>query len=158
MYCNYQGFIGSVRKTKSVSISGTHRKLDQFRALLSSVNAPLIFCVTESKLGPSVADTEIAVDDYTTLGAERNRNGGGVLVYCHPAFRPRRVDLGVKDVEYLCVKIAPGHRRQLQVCCVYSPQKPTAGWKEAFYPMCNVLVSDSSPCVLLGDFNEDLVD
>ena len=78
-------------------------------------------------------------------------------MYCHSALRSCRVDLRIKDVEYLCVKIALGHRRQIQVCCVYSPQKPTAGWKEAFYPMCNVLALDSSPCVQLADFNEDLL-
>ena len=51
--------------------------------------------------------------------------------------------------------MTPAHGRQMQVCSVYRPPSAPAIWKDTFYGLCNMLVSDPWSCILLGDFNID---
>ena len=78
-------------------------------------------------------------------------------MYCHHTPRPHRVEIDIKNIEYVCIKMTPAHGRQMQVCCVYRPPSAPASWKDTFCGLCNVLVSELRPCILLGDFNIDLL-
>ncbi len=155
-HCNCQGLLGSGRSRKS--IVGTHKKLDAIRDLLSSQLAPGIFCVSESKLGSSIDDSEISVKDFTIFRADRNRNGGGVLIFCNQSLRPKRVLYDcVKDIEYVCIKVSISDTRHLLVCSIYRPPSAVASWRDAFFSLTDNIMSSSTPCIITGDFNVDLL-
>ena len=147
--------MGSVNKASSTA--GTHRKLDDLRYLLSSDSAPQIFCVTESKLNAKISNEELHIDEYNIFRADRNRKGGGVLIYCHNSLKPRRIDIEIKSIEFICIKITPAYGRQLHVCCIYRPPKSPTNWIGIFYSLVNILASDSAPCIITGDFNINLL-
>ena len=135
----------------------THRKLDQIRDLLLFSLAPFVFCISENKLSAKIDDAELAIDGYCIFRADRNRRGGGVLMYCHHSLLPRRVDISVTPIEALFIKIAPVFDHHLLIGCVYRPPSAVASWKGAFYLLVNVLSSDSVPSMIIGDFNIDLL-
>ena len=56
-------------------------KLDCLRAE-AAVKNPSIICIVETWLSD---DREISIENYQIVRANRNRHGGGVLVYIHNA-------------------------------------------------------------------------
>ena len=80
MHCNCQGLLNSY--SKATSTSGYHYKLDYLKHLLNFTNSPNIFCITETKLSARVPNSEITIANYKTFRCDRNRKGGGVLLYC----------------------------------------------------------------------------
>ena len=152
-HCNVQGLLGS---TRSGDVSGTHRKLDILRELLSGTEKLSVFCVSETKLGSSIDDKELAIPDYVLYRADRNRRGGGVAIYCHHTLHPRLVQFNDIKIEHLCIKISTSNNKHLLICCIYRPPSETISWLDPFYALVNYIVSDSSPCIIVGDFNIDL--
>ena len=67
IHCHCQGLLGSSRV--KYGTGGHHSKLDKVREILTSSNPPSIFCITETKLGPSIDDKEIYIE--ITLSTER---------------------------------------------------------------------------------------
>ena len=62
--------------------------LPTFDNLLSLVHVhnPHIICIVESWLSPEVSDTEICVPHFQLFHFDRNRHGGGVLIYVSEEF------------------------------------------------------------------------
>ena len=49
--------------------------------LLTDSHRPDVICITESWLCPDILDSEISISGYQTMRLDRNRHGGGVLMY-----------------------------------------------------------------------------
>ena len=62
--------------------------LPKFDELLLSVNlhAPDIICIVESWLSPEIQDSEILIPGYIPVRLDRNRHGGGVVVFVSNKF------------------------------------------------------------------------
>ena len=46
-------------------------------------NNPSIICIVETWLSENISDSEISIENYQIVRLNRNRHGGGVLVYIH---------------------------------------------------------------------------
>lgn len=68
-------------------------KLDELALLIETYN-PDIVCIVETWLDASVSDNEINFAGFSVYHCDRNRHGGGVLLF-------------VKNYMYLGVKILP---------------------------------------------------
>ena len=124
---NFDGLLNYNRKSKA-NPGETHTKLDKLRDLLQSTTKPQLFCITESKLSKEIDDTELFIDGYTMLHADRNRHGGGIAIYSTHSLKPSRVYYDdIRRVKYLCIKISPSDVK-LIVCCVYRPPLSPANW------------------------------
>ena len=55
-------------------------KIDELRAL-SQVHKPHLICITETWLDNQILDSEVCIDDYDIVRHDRNRQGGGVLIF-----------------------------------------------------------------------------
>lgn len=55
-------------------------KLDELRAT-ALFQAPDIICIVETWLSEDVTDHEIWLPDYQTHRLDRNRHGGGIVLY-----------------------------------------------------------------------------
>ena len=55
-------------------------KLDELRALCKT-HKPTIVCIVESWLDSTIENNEIGIENYAIVRADRNRHGGGVLLY-----------------------------------------------------------------------------
>ena len=57
--------------------------LPKFHCLCAEVRVrrPLVVCIVESWLSHDISDDEICIDNYQICRLDRNRHGGGVLMY-----------------------------------------------------------------------------
>jgi hypothetical protein len=60
-------------------------KLDELVTLVD-IHTPDIICIVESWLDKDITDSEIAIPDYVPLRLDRDRHGGGVLIYMKDIF------------------------------------------------------------------------
>ena len=67
--------------------------LPKFDELLLSVDIqrPDVICITESWLCSDIQNSEIAIPGYQTLRLDRNRHGGGILMYVSERFIVKRL-------------------------------------------------------------------
>ena len=63
-----------------LNINSLLPKIEEVRIIAKSTNAAIIR-ISESKLGQSVLEPEIQIDDNKILRCDRNRHGGGVAFY-----------------------------------------------------------------------------
>ena len=78
--------------------------------------------VNEAKIDDKVDDQLIAIDDFSLIRHDRNRQGGGVALYVRNTvgFRPRQ-DFPNKSLEIICVEVEPLHSNPFIVIAWYRP-------------------------------------
>jgi hypothetical protein len=55
-------------------------KIDELRAL-TLVHKPHLICIVESWLDDQILNCEVCIDNYDIIRHDRNRQGGGVLIF-----------------------------------------------------------------------------
>ena len=82
------------------------RKLDDLKGIIET-ESPDIICIVETWLSSDILDNELAVSNYQIFRRDRNRHGGGVMMYVHSCLT---VDLHacVADIEFIsiCVTVS----------------------------------------------------
>jgi hypothetical protein len=110
-------------------------KVDEiFKQQVSDRKADLI-TISESWLDNSIPDTDITLANYVIYRADRNRHGGGVMVYANETLPTvRRQDLETNDTEsiWLEIRLPCGN---ILVGTYYRPP----GANEICYPHCKRL-------------------
>ena len=63
-------------------------KIPKFDELLFLVDmyTPDVICITESWLSPDIQDSEILIPEYISVRLDRNRHGGGVIMFVSVRF------------------------------------------------------------------------
>ena len=123
-------------------------KLNELYAV-TEAETPDIICIVE------ISDNELAIDNYQILRLDRDRHGGGVIMYVHSLLCPKILLAGHKNLELLIISISP----QNSSCkvCVSLFYRPPSSNLEFFDNLCLVLQSLNpsvyNSFVLLGDFN-----
>ena len=56
-------------------------KLDNLK-IICSLFSPDIVCIVETWLDGNIDDTEVAIQGYHVYRLDRNRHGGGILIFC----------------------------------------------------------------------------
>lgn len=134
-------------------------RLDELYEELCCLHAFDIIGISESHLSESVPDSDICIPNYTSFRRDRNRHGGGVLIYVHDRLSCiRRSDLEHPDLEIIWVEIKLGHCVFLVGVC-YRPPNQNAeqidtfmeGLHDSLYPITG---HAKTSVVLLGDFND----
>ena len=89
-------------------------KIDNLAAVCFALN-PDIVCIVESWLGESIADKEVSLPGYSITRLDRNRHGGGILIYikCNLSFRV--VLSGPSDLELIFVSV---QLSCISLCCL----------------------------------------
>ena len=72
---NLKGF-----KIASLNVNSLLKHIDEIRHVLFSTPFD-IFAINESKIDESIPDTEISIPGYNLVRKDRNRGGGGVVLY-----------------------------------------------------------------------------
>ncbi len=78
-------------------------KLDELRACVLSQKPDLV-CIVESWLSEDVTDNEILLPDYQVHRLNRNRHGGGIVLYAHNSLSCKvLLQGGPHNLEFLAV-------------------------------------------------------
>ena len=95
---------------------------DQVKILLH--NHPVdVIAFSETRLDEFISDSEISVDNYQIYRKDRNRNGGGVILYvsntnCHHKLRE---DLMISSLELVAIELTQGKSKPIIVLAWYRP-------------------------------------
>ena len=60
-------------------------KLDELSAI-AEVERPDVICIVESWLSAEILNCEVSIESYEILRLDRNRHGGGLVMYIHNSF------------------------------------------------------------------------
>ena len=121
---------------------------------MAEAYAPSIIFITETWLSPDVQDHELFIPGYQLIRLDRNRHGGGVLMFviAHLSYS---VLAGCRDLELLSVVV----RREsckVCICFFYRPPSSLSLVFDSFQSYLESLsVHQYTNFILLGDFNVD---
>ena len=79
-------------------------KIDNLR-ILCSLYSPDLVCVVESWLGPDISNSEISIPSYSVFRLDRNRHGGGVLIYVKAVFTCSFLFKGTTNFECIILSV-----------------------------------------------------
>ena len=94
-------------------------KLDELSAICSVEN-PDIVCIVESWLGPEIEDNEIAIASYSIVRLDRNRHGGGVILYIKDSLNFKSISPSRHDLELIFVSVTLQSMRDVCIETFYS--------------------------------------
>jgi len=119
-----------------------------------------VFCLTETWLSSNIRSSEFLFEGYTTHRIDRDYGNGGGLC----CLVDKKVPFSIENVfcsmslELLHVSIDFSHMKPLQVITIY--RRPNASMPTFISELTNFLNNINYmnlPCILLGDFNHDLL-
>ena len=113
-------------------------------------------CITESWLCKEILDQELSISGFQLYRCDRNRHGGGVLLYVSDALQCKRLNVSnCEDLELLSIIVHSEYSK----ACVSLFYRPPGSAVNLFASLATYLekinLSDFSCFILLGDFNVD---
>lgn len=97
-------------------------KMDEIRHRLAGSTPPAIVGFSESWLDGTVSDGEIHIPGYKAYRKDRNRKGGGIVVYAAENLKVnRRKDLEYKDLEMVWLEVRHKSSKRALIGVVYRP-------------------------------------
>ena len=129
-------------------------KFDHLRAI-SVAESPDVICVVETWLSNSITDGEIGLPNYQCVRCDRDRHGGGVLMYIKSSLAFDRLYPDFVGIELLIVCVS-SYKSSSKLClAVY--YRPPSSSVDSFGFLSSALMSLNPTVfdhfILLGDFN-----
>lgn len=141
-----------------LNIHFIYPKLDEIKLIMSDQNNIDLFCICETFLDTTVSDQELVIDGYAVFRKDRNTFGGGLLIYVKDYLScTHRVDLEHSNLEAIWLEVKFKHSKPLLVCYTYRPPSSKVEWLTHFSNSLDKSYSESKECIILGDFNFDLL-
>ena len=109
-----------------------------------------IIGLTETWLSDSILDSEILPTGYTIYRQDRPSRGGGVLLAVDEAIVSQQLS-SPSNLELLLIHISLHH--PINICLVYNPPNASAEYTQELINFLQLLPTDSSPLILMGNFN-----
>ena len=129
-------------------------KYDELCAIVAA-NSPDIVCIVETWLDSDITDSEIDLPGYEVHRLDRNRHGGGVLVYVRNIFitvlYPSPVNL-----ELLTLSISTSVNKVYISLLYRPPNSPSDILENVFLYLQSLNINQFCNYILLGDFNVNL--
>lgn len=99
-------------------------------------------------------DGEVRINGNNVACRNRNRNGGGVLIYVKDKWTVSNTQKQ-NNIEMLSPDIKQYNSTKITITVVYRPPDANADWISTFENAVDKLIAVSSEAILLGDFNID---
>lgn len=130
-------------------------KFDELCSLVEAMQ-PDIVCITESWLCTDILDTEVRISGYSVHRLDRNRHGGGIIMYTRDDLVVTVIPNFSLSLEFLPVSIRL-HNFKLCICIFYRPPSSLSSIFDTFSESLEKLdISQFSNFICLGDFNVDI--
>ena len=117
---NPLNFLNNIKSLRiaSLNVNSIVKHIDEMRILLESKSIDILL-IHESKIDDTVLDNEIYISDYKIIRNDRNRNGGGVIMYLRQLLSfTERNDLVVDSLEMICVEIKKTLQQVIPSMCM----------------------------------------
>ena len=148
-------------KIGHLNTNGLLNKIDDIRILLGQSQLDIL-ALCESKLTHEISDIDVSIPNYNLFRLDRDRHGGGVLIYCHTNFSMSVLPkLNSRTYESLWVKIKQKKQKPFYISVTYrSPSVPDPiNYTKGLFQYLKSSIRSLPPgseffCV--GDFNIDM--
>ena len=105
-------------------------KMDELHTIVESQRPSviIILCVVETWLSEEVSDQEFSLFEYQVIRLDRNRHGGGIVIFVHNAISVGVLLSGPNELEFLAVSLcSPNSTRKHCIALLYhSPSCPVS--------------------------------
>ena len=128
-------------------------KID-FLRVLCAIHSPDCVCIVESWLSDDIENSELCICGYDIVRLDRNRHGGGVLLFINSVYTHNIVFSGSIELELLIVSVSL-KSVPITIALFYRPPgSPFVIFDTLLSTLCNHVDPYSlSNLILLGDFN-----
>ena len=89
-------------------------KFDEL-VILCEIHKPGIVCIVESWLSEDIEDSELKIPDYQVLRLDRNRHGGGILIFVHNSLTYNVISKGPSNLELMLISVGQ-HKSSSKFC------------------------------------------
>ena len=139
-----------------LNICSLYRCIDEVRSLFEQSQYDVL-SFSETMLDDSIPDACVNINDYSMIRKDRNRNGGGIIVYVKKniIFKIRE-DLVNGDIEMLVLEIDRERQKPLLVCVWNRPPNSSPFLFDDVNHVFDKIEGMNLDVILLGDFNCDV--
>ena len=127
-------------------------KLDHLHVLCAA-QLPDIVCITETWLDNGISDNELTIPGYCIIRLDRNRHGGGVLMYIRCTLQTQVLSLGHFDFEFMIVSVNNANCRYCMGLFYRRPSSTSLIFDTMFSVLEQLDPSLFLNFVLIGDLN-----
>ena len=123
--------------------------------ILCDTYTPGIVCIVESWLSEGIEDAELCIPHYHILRHDRNRHGGGIILFVHDSMTCNVISKGPNDLELVLISVGP-KTSTIKFCIgvFYRPPSSPYSCMDDFYSFWeDVDISTLSNLIFVGDFN-----
>jgi len=92
--------------------------IEELRALCPT-NSPDIVCVVETWIDNSILDCELNIPGYSIVKHDRNRHGGGVLMFINNKLSFTVLSCGSNELQFMAITVI--YPNKCTVCVFYRP-------------------------------------
>ena len=138
-----------------INIRSLLPKIDEIRYIVTSINIDCL-SINESMLSSSISDSEVEIPGFYVFRNDRNRNGGGVVLYVKDYLSPHVicknfhshsvwVDIKVKNVHFT-------------IGSIYRPPNAPVSYFDLIISDLETISSLSTNVIIMGDLNFNCFD
>ena len=143
-------------KIASLNINSLLKHIDEIRVLLTEYTFDIL-AINESKIDNSISDNELHIFGYDIIRKDRNRYGGGVVLYVRDNIPfSERKDLISKDLEMVCIEINRPYNKSLLINVWYRPPNSDINFFDEYVEFLCKCQAENKELIVLGDLNCDV--
>ena len=132
------------------------KHIDEIRVFLAQHEIDIL-AINESKLDNSISDNEIRIAGYTACRKDRNRFGGGVVMYIRDNIPySQRNRLATDDLELACIEVKLPYNKSFLVATWYRPPSSQIDLFDEWALFLSKCVTENKELIIVGDFNCDV--
>ena len=137
----------------NLNINSIPEKFDQLKVLISK-NLDILV-ITETKLDSTFPVTQFLIEGYKSYRLDRNRHGGGILVYVREDIPSKELSKHTQpsDIEGIFLEINLRKTRWLLFACYHPPSQSDDYFFKNVGNSLDLYFQDYSKFLLVGDFN-----
>ena len=147
-----------------LNIASLQKHVDELRSLLFILNCPFDFIgITETRLSDSNPILNLEIEGYKFIHTPTTTKCGGASIYIRNDHRYEIINDYSKAIENVSesifIEIANDNRKPVTFGCIYRhPNSVAKDFSEYFLdPILQKISNEKKTCVLVGDFNFDLL-
>ena len=141
-------------KIGCLNIRGLLNKIDEMRTIVTECNFD-VMGICETFLDDTIADNEICIEGYTIVKKNRNRHGGGVILYIKEGIQYTEItNLAGSEVEGVWANIQCD-KQHLALGVMYRPPSSNNAYLKSMLDQIDNVFSYNENIILMCDLNYD---
>ena len=144
-------------KIAHLNCSSLTKNIDEIRMIVKQTHLDIL-TLSETHLCDFIENSEISCEGYFIERRDRNRSGGGVVIYIKEDIDYTvRNDLFVQDLEMIIIEVKRPRTRSMFIVNWYRPPNANVANFQLFETVLERLDLTSRECIILGDMNCDVM-